>query len=391
MERDHALAEEDGPVLTPPLTTSGAKETLQLLARTPSARIVLGFTTGVVVPVVLILVVVQPLFSSLFPDDPVATHVRHGLQLALVLGFLYLGIRVMRLNDSRNRTAAFTRMLVGAIAILFLPSGLLFGVLEPLLSRVIPHGALAKAAGEIVMIPGVVALYSFLYAFYEKRAIRELSRKGCLRELGLGFAVGTALPSLTVLFLYVSGHYTVVSVNPVSVLAYALISLAFVSCQEELFFRGVIYRICETRLGTHAAVVVSATVFGAAHLLNENVSLAGIISAATGGALLGVLFSLTGRLWIPMSFHLGWNLSQVFFGSNVSGVTEYGRFLDGWLEGSRALTGGAFGIETSVPLLILLLLFTVFVYYQVIKRGRLVRPFWKGGEPDSLNARRVRS
>jgi membrane protease YdiL (CAAX protease family) len=368
------LMVETTPKLNPPL---GVKHTLLSLTRAPSTRAGVGLPIIVIVPIVVTLGILKPSFGFLFPGDPVARTVRHVLQLLLLLGTPLLVIWRMRLYEHPIRNAAFTRVVVGALVILFLTDALRGLLLTPLLSVLVADAGVAKTTADMMMMPGILFLYTYVFRLYEKREIRELSRQRLGKELGIGFACGILLPSLAFLLLYVAGYYTVVSVNQIAVLASALVSLTFISFQEELFFRGVLYRISEHELGTHLAVVISAAVFGAAHLTNENATLAGMLSATMGGALLGVFYSLTGRLWIPISFHLGWNLSQVFFGNNVSGVAEFGSFLEGRLHGPELLTGGPFGIVSSLPLLVGLSILIVVVYWQVARKGRLVHPPWE--------------
>ncbi len=328
-------------------------------------------------PVALSLGVLKPLFAWLVPDNPAATTARRALQALLLIGIPTAVVWRMRLHERPILYAALTRIIVGGVAILLVAPLLINVLLTPLMGRLIADPAAAKRLVETCMIPGMLMGYALLFRFYERRRISELSRQGCLRDLAFGSSAGVILPALVFLALFAGGYYTVQSVNPPSVLVLALLSMAFVVCQEELFFRGVVYRITEEQLGTHLAMLISALTFGAAHLANENMTLSGLVSACMGGALLGVLFSLTGRLWIPLGFHLAWNLSQVLFGSSVSGVEGLGRFLEGRLEGPAALTGGAFGIEGSFLLLAGLLVLMALVYRQVARRGRIVPGPWR--------------
>jgi len=356
-------------------TASTTVEALGAVLRAPSVKLALVLAALVAVPVFVSVEILKPVFNHLFDANSTATIIRRALQVALMAVCLFLAIRSFR-NDKRIHRAALTRVLVGAALILFLPEVALRALVTPLLARILPGTELPVAVGELAFIPGLLLLYSALFSAYERRQIGELSRSGFWTESALGFVCGISIPSLTYLFLFLSGHYSVVSVNSVTILVYGAIAMAFVSCLEELFFRGVVYRISESELGTHLAIVLSAAVFGFAHLANENMCIAGLLSASMGGALLGILFSLTGRLWIPISFHFGWNVSQIFFGSNVSGVSRYGSFLEGRLEGPVTLTGGAFGIETSLPLLICLTVLTVFLYSRLAMTGRVAEPFW---------------
>lgn len=67
--------------------------------------------------------------------------------------------------------------------------------------------------------------------------------------------------------------------------------------------------------------------------------------------MLGSFYALTGRLWLSIGVHSGWNFTQGFvFGAQVSGgdfgdsiaISSPREDMPGWL------TGGAFGSEDSV-------------------------------------------
>ncbi len=68
----------------------------------------------------------------------------------------------------------------------------------------------------------------------------------------LGFALG---------FLHL--HNT--AINPASIGAAWIFTLFFVALPEEIFFRGILLNLLEKRLGTRAALFVSAALFGLAH------------------------------------------------------------------------------------------------------------------------------
>ena len=59
----------------------------------------------------------------------------------------------------------------------------------------------------------------------------------------------------------------------------------------------------------------------------------------------------------------------------------------GRFQGPDWLTGGAFGIESSLPLLAGLLLTTVLLYAWIIRHGPVVRPRWGRPHPAAQVAR----
>ena len=164
----------------------------------------------------------------------------------------------------------------------------------------------------------------------------------------VGLLIGMGLIALVVLVVYISGYYTIRSIGKPSVLLTIFIFFVTSAALEEIVFRGIVYRIIETTWGTKSALVTSALLFGAAHILNDHVDFISIISAASGGVFLGLLYSLKGRLWLPLAFHASWNWTQAAFGTVVSGNTDLPTFLDVNLTGPELITGGAFGMENSI-------------------------------------------
>jgi len=85
------------------------------------------------------------------------------------------------------------------------------------------------------------------------------------------------------------------------------------------------------------------------------------------GLLTGITFSITRRLWVPVALHIGWNISFIFYGTIVSGATEFPSFIVGKLQGVDLITGGTFGPENSIiTILISLIVFTL-LYRRRIK------------------------
>ncbi|HXA20355.1 MAG TPA: type II CAAX endopeptidase family protein [Thermoanaerobaculia bacterium] len=117
---------------------------------------------------------------------------------------------------------------------------------------------------------------------------------------------------------------------------------------EELLFRGYPFqKIWRThRLG---AVLFSSVVFAALHSGNNAVSLLAMTNLFLAGILLALAYARYERLWFPIGIHLGWNLlSGPILGYNVSGYASSATVLRTIGRGSPWLTGGMFGIEGSV-------------------------------------------
>ena len=118
--------------------------------------------------------------------------------------------------------------------------------------------------------------------------------------------------------------------------------------------------------------------FGAIHLLNDNVSALGIANTVAAGAFLAAAYLLTGRLWLCAALHPALNFFQDgIFSLAVSGHKVRDGLLVTEMNGPDWLTGGAFGIEGSAVDLTLLIAAGAAMLMMAWRRGRFVQPAWK--------------
>ncbi len=87
---------------------------------------------------------------------------------------------------------------------------------------------------------------------------------------------------------------------------------------------------------------------------------------------MGMLFIYTKRIWLPYFFHIGWNFSQPFYGSNLTGTNDLGSIIQAKFSGPELITGGAVGIEDSIFTTTFLLLIGVVLYDSAKKEGKII-------------------
>jgi membrane protease YdiL (CAAX protease family) len=195
----------------------------------------------------------------------------------------------------------------------------------------------------------LLRLYRGEVRYFERREATELETAGAAWQVAAGIALGAALFGAVFAFLALGGYVRQVGFGGFAGLPAALAISFLAAIGEELVFRGAIFRIAEERLGTTAALIISGAVFGLLHAANPGatpVSTAAI--ALEAGALLGVAYSASRSLWLPMGLHFGWNFTEGgIFGAAVSGGRSHG-LIDSALSGPTLMTGGAFGPEASV-------------------------------------------
>ncbi|MEI7443590.1 MAG: CPBP family intramembrane glutamic endopeptidase [Burkholderiales bacterium] len=223
------------------------------------------------------------------------------------------------------------------------------------------------------------ALYVAHARFVERRTASELGLPGMGRELGIGLLVGAGLYTACELVLMALGLYRIDGLNPWRFLLPAIAMAISSSVFEELLFRGVLFRSVEAWFGSWAALVVSSLVFGLTHLLNPQGTLEGaLFIAVEAGILLAAAFMLTRRLWLGIGFHFAWNYTQsAIFSGIVSGNEPAAGLILSTVAGPDYLTGGAFGVESSVLALALCTSTGVAMLVMAVRRGRIVAPAWK--------------
>jgi membrane protease YdiL (CAAX protease family) len=239
------------------------------------------------------------------------------------------------------------RILLGLAACTLVPLAAKVVLSAVLSAAGLPTDA-ARALRHGLSIAVLYFSYVFCFRLLERRAITELSFRHLPREAGVGMAMGFTAIGGIFFVLFIVGAYSSGPPHPSWAIVFTVVSMTMLVFFEEVLFRGVLYRILEDWRGTVTALLISAVVFGLTHITNTAVGPLGISSAVFGGALMGILFTWTRRLWVPTAFHIAWNLGQVFLLGNVSGEQEFVGLFDGHVTGPHLLVGSAFGVEDSL-------------------------------------------
>lgn len=236
-----------------------------------------------------------------------------------------------------------------------------------------------KALAHIVAVAiAGLAVYIGYARFIEQRDASELALPGMGRELGIGLLIGFGLYAFCVLILMVMGIYRAEGLNPLTFLLPALAMAVSSGVFEELLFRGVLFSSIERMFGSWTALVASSLLFGLVHLMNPQGTLEGaLFIAVEAGILLAGAYMLTGRLWMSMGFHFSWNYTQeAIFSGIVSGTDAAPGLIKATINGPELLTGGSFGLESSVLALAVCTTTGIILVIKAVKRGKIVPPFW---------------
>jgi len=238
----------------------------------------------------------------------------------------------------------------------------------------------AKAAQHIVSlaIAGFAVYLGFAH-FIEQRAVSELSLPGMGKQFCAGLLIGAGLYTACELILMGLGIYRIDGVNPLSYMLPAIAMALSSSVFEELLFRGVLFLSVEKWFGSWVALVVSSLVFGLTHLVNPQATIEGaLFIAVEAGVLLAAALMLTRRLWLCIGFHMAWNYTQsAIFSGIVSGNEAEQGLIRSTMKGPDWLTGGNFGVESSVLSLVLCTTTGIVMLVMAVRRGKIVPPIWK--------------
>jgi len=274
-----------------------------------------------------------------------------------------------------NLRGALSRLPVRLVA-LFVALALVDVAFQIAPSLVMPrdHGparAAVQILGALVLAAAMIVAYRFLIRYSEQRGAEELAARHALGSVLLGTLGGVGLFLVVFLILLASGVAALHGVGSPAGLPAALAIGIGAAVGEEIVFRGVLFRLLEQGLGTSLALALSAAAFGLLHAFNPGATVVSTLAiAAESGVLMGVAYSASRTLWVPIGLHFGWNFTEGgIFGAAVSGG-QYTGLLGTSFSGPRILTGGEFGPEASILAVLVSVIASLGVAWIAQRRGR---------------------
>ena len=174
-----------------------------------------------------------------------------------------------------------------------------------------------------------------------------------LRDLRTGLLIATVGMLVATGLIALCGVVDVVDTGlDLRVLALGTLVFAISGLVEELLFRVLVLGGLRRLLhSAGAALVLSSLAFAALELVTTSGTTAlSVTSTVLGGFMYGIAYLRSGRIWLPVGLHFGWNWVQgTILGFPVSGTTDYsGAFATLHTTGADWVGGGAYGPEGSV-------------------------------------------
>ena len=207
---------------------------------------------------------------------------------------------------------------------------------------------------------------------------------GWLRQFLAGSAVGFFLVVIAVAAMAAGGKLTCrATLNSHGLLRLALVLLVLLtgSLAEELMFRGYPFQRLVEAIGAGGAILVFSALFGLVHLANPGASFWGLMNTVLIGVVLSLAYLRTCALWLPWGIHFAWNATLgVVFGLPVSGIHLFNVVIYTTAAGPRWLTGGDYGLEASLPGVLVVLLGLLAVCRAPLRQLVDPRSFFPGSK-----------
>jgi len=172
------------------------------------------------------------------------------------------------------------------------------------------------------------------------------------RQFGQGLLVGLVSMAGIALAIHFAGG---MAVHPADLGAGALglallwaIGFLGTALFEETVVRGYLLRRLGEATSFPIAAIVTALLFGLAHLSNGFDAGLGLVDAVLVGGILAISIQLTGSLWWAIGFHAAWDWVESFcLGAADSGIRLQGALFHADPVGPAWLSGGESGPEGS--------------------------------------------
>lgn len=203
----------------------------------------------------------------------------------------------------------------------------------------------------------------------ERRPMTSLGfhKKGALKSYLVGCLVGIILMSVSVLLSMAFGGMSLAINSNINwkLLIIYLFGFIFQGASEEVIFRGYFMNTVASKGRIVLAIVLSAIFFGLAHSFNMGLTPLAFLNLILFGVFASIYAIKFDNLWGVCGIHSLWNFMQGnFWGIQVSGIdTSTSIVLADTTPNTPILNGGAFGLEGSIFVTIILTLAIIIVLF----------------------------
>lgn len=238
-------------------------------------------------------------------------------------------------------------------------------------------------AGICNIIAGILYIgitFMLLKILVEKMFQLKLSDFGIPRFFikGKWFLTALLLPIVIkgCYLLFIPGEYVSSEMNKEQVFQTLSAGIFFTGIAagfvEEMVFRGIILHFIEKAWNRNVAIIVPSVLFGFVHILGMDFSVLNCLLVILAGTMVGIMFSMiaieSNSVWNSGIVHAIWNIVIIGGGLSVGEKADAASIMTYVLNTkSFAITGGAFGMESSVIALMGYLIVTMIAFLMMRK------------------------
>lgn len=213
------------------------------------------------------------------------------------------------------------------------------------------------------MLFAEIAMIAVILGFcvlFEKRkpSLVGFTKKSALSNYGWGMLIGFIMFTVVELLSWAMGglKLTVSESIPVGTIVLFFFGYMIQGMAEEVLCRGYLMVSVARRHPVWVAILTNSLIFAALHLNNPGITALAFVNLALFGIFMSLVYLRSGNIWMVGAIHSIWNFVQGnFFGVQVSGTAKTASIFDSaMIEGRDLLNGGAFGMEGSLLVTILL-------------------------------------
>jgi uncharacterized protein len=260
-----------------------------------------------------------------------------------------------------------------AVTVMFIET-----VLRTLLEKIKLSGELTNGIIDIAEAVAAVLVYIFLFSWYEKRKITELSYSSFGSSANFGFFTGFLLQSTFIFIIFLTGGYAIIQVNPFSYMIPSFTMALTAGFVAEIIIIGIVFRLIEKQFGTTIAIIIMFLLFIIAHSGVKDGNIVSLLSTSVvAGLLLPAAYVFSRNLWLPIFLHFAWDFTEPgIYGAINPSISVTKSLFDSRISGPRLLTGGPLGPQNSVQALIISLALVSLFLWLASRKNNII-PFRK--------------
>jgi len=240
------------------------------------------------------------------------------------------------------------------------------------------YGIPVKIYIELIAMLTILCSAWIMVSFFDQRPFVSIGfmRDHLIRDILLGIGIGAAWLLLSIVVSLILRSAVLHSTHSLVGLTLLFSGTAVLlnTVTQEVLSRSYIFQTIESQTNAVWAVILTSILFVLIHASALQSTWLPAVNIFFAGILFGVAYYVSKNLWLPISIHFIWN----FLLGSVFGLAVSGRNLvDSWkffsLKGPSLLTGGSFGLEGSIVVTAVTILFIagLLMWYKFYNKSQI--------------------